>query len=227
MLNPNNNESFHNLNIHPINPLQNVQIENRNEINQIKDNIKNIDEKNNLPIKIKQSIKASLGLNFKKFKNSFSNNISNFSPDKLYFLAINLKSRFEYKNKNKMNIGEYISKYNAQKFELISNNILSKERDINREFIEENNILKNKIDNLSIINNITSEFRKLNMDNQFNYMQETPDFDFNYNKMGIFMILQQNGNYGKIFNKKNKIFTSNKICNEHKRRKELKKKKKI
>ena len=54
MLNPNNNESFHNLNIHPINPLQTVQIENRNEINQIKDNIKNIDEKNNLPIKIKQ-----------------------------------------------------------------------------------------------------------------------------------------------------------------------------
>ena len=226
MLNPNNNESFHNLNIHPINPLQNVQIENRNEINQIKDNIKNIDEKNNLPIKIKQSIKASLGLNFKKFKNSFSNNISNFSPDKLYFLAINLKSRFEYKNKNKMNIGEYISKYNAQKFELISNNILSKERDFKREFIEENNILKNKIDNLSIINNITSEFRKLNMDNPYNYMQENPDFDFNNNKMGIYMLLQQNGNYGKIFNKKNKIFTSNKICNEHKRRKVLKKKEK-
>jgi hypothetical protein len=83
------------------------------------------------------------------------------------------------------------------------------------------------LNNLNIVNNITSELRKINSNNPFNYVQENPEFNFNNNKMGLYSLLQQNGNVGKIFDsKKNKLSTSFKRCNEHQRRRELKKREK-
>ena len=79
------------------------------------------------------------------------------------------------------------------------------------------------------INNITSELKKISVNNPFNYMKENPDFDFNNNKLGIYLLLQQNGKSGKIYvnggeNKENGLSTRFKRCNEHMRRKILKNK---
>ena len=209
----------------PNNPLQNNQDqENKNIVIRINTNLKSFDEKDPQGI-IKQSLNNCLGLNFKKFNNSYSRNTQNSAPEKLYFLSHNLRTNFEKDKKGHFNLDDLISKYNAQKFQQISNNILNQEKDYYKEFIEINGNIG--INNLNIINNISSELRKINANNPFNYMQENPDFDFNNNKMGIYLLLQQNGIYGKIFdNKKNKISTSYKRCNEHQRRKELKKKEK-
>jgi hypothetical protein len=209
----------------PNNPLQNNQEqENKNIVIRINTNLKSFDEKDPQGI-IKQSLNNCLGLNFKKFNNSYSRNTQNSAPEKLYFLSHNLRTNFEKDKKGHFNLDDLISKYNAQKFQQISNNILNQEKDYYKEFIEINGNIG--INNLNIINNISSELRKINANNPFNYMQENPDFDFNNNKMGIYLLLQQNGIYGKIFdNKKNKISTSYKRCNEHQRRKELKKKEK-
>ena len=62
-------------------------------------------------------------------------------------------------------------------------------------------------------------------------MQENPDFDFNNNKLGIYLLLQQDGKSGKIYdngglnkNIDNGLKTKNKRCNEHMRRRMLKNK---
>ena len=174
---------------------------------------------------VKQSLKNCLGLNFNNFNNTYTRNILNFGPEKIYFLTHNLRTNFEKDKKVPSPFDDLISKYNAAKFEQISNNFLSREKDYYKEFVEINGNIG--INNLNNIHNITSELRKINANNPFNYMQENPDFDFNNNKMGLYLLLQQNGNAGKIFDpKKNKISTSYKRCNEHQRRRDLKKKEK-
>ena len=173
---------------------------------------------------IKQSLKNTLGLNFSNFNNNYSRNIHNFGVDKIYILSHNLRSNLE---KNKIpNPNFDFSKINAQKFEQISNNILSREKDIYKQFFEVNGDIG--LNDLNNINNITKELKKINANNPFNYMQENPDFDFNNNKLGIYLLLQQNGKSGKIFenggnnNKDNGLNTRNKRCNEHMRRRMIK-----
>ena len=174
---------------------------------------------------VKQSLKSGLGLNFQNFNNSYVRNIQNFGPEKMYFLAHSLRTNLQNEKKDQFDFNDYISKYNAGKFEQISNNILGREKDYYKEFIEINGNIG--INNFNNIQNITSELRKINANNPFNYMQENPDFDFNNNKMGIYLLLQQKGNFGKIFDsKKEKLSTSYKRCNEHQRRRDLKKKEK-
>ena len=219
---------FQNVNINP--PINNPP--NNAQNSKILDNNKALYEKINKDIKsfnmndpeglIKQSLKNSFGLNFKKFKNNFetNRNTQSLPTEKLYFLSHNLLSNFE-KNKKEISNEDFLSKYNnAPKFEQVSYNILMREKDYYKDFIEVNG--KIGINDLNIVNNISSELRKANANNPFNYNQDNPDFDFNNNKMGIYLLLQLDGNSGKFF-KKNQLSTSNKRCYEHKRRKELKK----
>ena len=152
---------------------------------------------------VKQPLKNTLGLNFKNFNKSYtSRNIHNFGPEKIYFLTHNLRTNVEKKKKVQSNFEDYISKYNAAKFEQISSDFLSHEKDYYKEFVETNGNIG--LNNLNNINNITSELKKINANNPFNYIQENPDFDFNSNKMGIYLLLQQNGNTAKIFDSKKK-----------------------
>ena len=220
-----NNQSLFNIPQNNI-PQQNNNKEEENKLIAMKINndINSIDVKNPQGL-VKQSVKNALGLNFKNFNNSYARNVQISDPSKTYFLTHNLRTNLEKDKKDQLNTYEFLSKYNAQKFEQISNQFLSKEKDYYQQFIELNG--KIGIDNLNNINNITSELRKINANSAYNYMQENPDFDFNNNKMGIYLLLQQNGNSGKIFdNKKNKLPTSFKRCNEHQRRKEIRKKEK-
>ena len=174
---------------------------------------------------MKQSLKNALGLNFNNFKNNYSKNLHNLGVDKIYILSHNLRSNIE---KNKVPQPNFdFSKFNARKFEQISNNILNKEKDFYKQFIEINGDIE--LNNLNNIDNITSELKKINADNPFNYMQENSDFDFNNNKLGIYLLLQQNGKSGKIFenggeNKDNGLATKSKRCNEHLRRRMIKNK---
>lgn len=218
--------NLQNLQNQPNNNIQNNQDqENKNIVSKINTNLKSFDENDPQGI-IKQNLNNCLGLNFKKFNNSYSRNTQNSAPEKLYFLSHNLRTNFEKEKKEPLNLDDIISKYNAQKFQQVSNNIMAHEKDYYREFIEINGNIGINI--LNVVNNISSELRKINSNNPFNYMQENPDFDFNNNKMGIYMLLQQNGINGKIFdNKKKKLSTTSyKRCNEHQRRRELKKKEK-
>ena len=113
----------------PNNPLQNNQDqENKNIVIRINTNLKSFDEKDPQGI-IKQSLNNCLGLNFKKFNNSYSRNTQNSAPEKLYFLSHNLRTNFEKDKKGHFNLDDLISKYNAQKFQQISNNILNQEKD--------------------------------------------------------------------------------------------------
>ena len=177
---------------------------------------------------IKQSLKDTLGLNFTNFNNSYSRNLHNFSVDKIYILSHNLRTNIE---KNKIPQPNFdFSRINARKFEQISNNILGQEKDYYKQLIENNGEFG--LNDLNNINNITKELKKINANNPFNYMQENPDFDFNNNKLGIYLLLQQDGKSGKISengglinNNKNKgINTKDKRCNEHMRRRMLKNK---
>ena len=175
---------------------------------------------------INQSLKNAVGLNFKKFNNSYSENLHNLNVDKIYLLSHNLRSNID---KNKIPQQNFdISRFKAPKFEQISNNILNKEKDLYREFVEKNGDIE--LNNLNNINNITFELKKINANTPFNYMQENPDFDFNNNKLGIYLLLQQNGKSGRIFengeNNDNGLATKYKRCNEHMRRRMLKNKEK-
>ena len=245
MLNQSNINNFQNLNNNPINIAQKIK-EQKNENINIQLNSKlNILKKNTFPDLEKQSVKKRLNLNFQKFKQSFSQNTKNLSPEKLYFLSVNKNSDFENKNKDQPYEGDFFSKLIMPKFEQFSNYILSKERNIYKEFIEETgNIKKNDLNKINIlsrskldyVSNISHELRKIYENNPFNYIQENPEFDFNNNKMGIYCLLQQNGinNNNKIdedkrnkYNKnKKKLKFNNKRCNEHQRRKDLKNKEK-
>jgi len=219
---PNNNQpSF--------NPPQNNPPQNSNEEEKKKTYALNINSKlDSFDFKnphglIKQTIKNTLGLNFKNFNNSYARNVQVSDPTKTYFLTHNLRTNLEKDQTSRIKVDDLLPKYNAQKFEQISNNFLSREKDYYQRFVEINGNIS--MSNLSNINNITSELRKINANSAYNYMQENPDFDFDNNKMGIYLLLQQNGNSGKNFDEKyNKLYTYNKRCNEHQRRKELKKK---
>ncbi len=202
-----------------------IEEEYKNISSRINENINSLDVENPKGI-IKQSEKNTLGLYFNNFKNP-SQNAKNFGPDKIYILSRNLRTNLDKNNIHPQNFD--FSKFNARKFEQISNNILSKEKDFYKEFIEINGDLE--LNNLNNINNITSEIKKINANNPYNYMQDNSDFDFNNNKLGIYFLLQQNGKSGKIFenggeNKDNGLATKNKRCNEHMRRRMLKNKNK-
>ena len=205
---------------------RNIDEEFKNLTSRINNQLKSFEFENPKGI-IKQSLKNTLGLNFSNFNNTYSRNIHNFGVDKIYILSHNLRSNLE---KNKIPQQNFdFSKINAQKFEQISNNILSREKDIYKQFIEVNGDIG--LNDLNNINNITKELKKINANNPFNYMQENPDFDFDNNKLGIYLLLQQNGKSGKIFenggnNKDNGLKTKNKRCNEHMRRRMIKKKEK-
>ena len=215
---------FQNNNIQ--NQRNSVEEEYKNLSSQINKQIKSFDIKNPKGI-IKQSMKNALGLNFNKFNNSYSRNLNNLGIDKIYLLAHNLRSNIEKNNDSQQNFD--FSKLNARKFEQISNNILGREKDYFKEFIEINGDIE--LSDMNKINNITSELKKISVNNPFNYMKENPDFDFNNNKLGIYLLLQQNGKSGKIYvnggeNKENGLSTRFKRCNEHMRRKILKNKEK-
>ena len=218
-----------------MNFLQNNNIQNqrnpdieeyKNLSSQINKQLNSFDVQNPKGI-IKQSVKNALGLNFDKFNNSYSRNLNNLGINKIYVLSHRLRSNIE---KNKVPQQNYdFSKLNAQKFEQISNNILGREKDYYKEFIEINGDIE--LNDMNKINNLTSELKKINANNPFNYMKENPDFDFNNNKLGIYLLLQQDGKSGKIYekggeNKENNLVTRNKRCNEHMRRKMLKNKEK-
>ena len=215
---------FQNNNIQ--NQRNSIEEEYKNLTSQINKQIKSFDVKNPKGI-IKQSMKNALGLNFNKFHNSYSRNLNNLGIDKIYLLAHNLRSNIEKNNDSQQNFD--FSKLNARKFEQISNNILGREKDYYKEFIEINGDIE--LNDMNKINNITSELKKISVNNPFNYMKENPDFDFNNNKLGIYLLLQQNGKSGKIYvnggeNKENGLSTRFKRCNEHMRRKILKNKEK-
>ena len=215
---------FQNNNIQ--NQRNSIEEEYKNLTSQINKQIKSFDVKNPEGI-IKQSMKNALGLNFNKFNNSYSRNLNNLGIDKIYLLAHNLRSNIEKNNDSQQNFD--FSKLNARKFEQISNNILGREKDYFKEFIEINGDIE--LSDMNKINNITSELKKISVNNPFNYMKENPDFDFNNNKLGIYLLLQQNGKSGKIYvnggeNKENGLSTRFKRCNEHMRRKILKNKEK-
>ena len=215
---------FQNNNIQ--NQRNSIEEEYKNLTSQINKQIKSFDVKNPKGI-IKQSMKNALGLNFNKFNNSYSRNLNNLGIDKIYLLAHNLRSNIEKNNDSQQNFD--FSKLNARKFEQISNNILGREKDYFKEFIEINGDIE--LSDMNKINNITSELKKISVNNPFNYMKENPDFDFNNNKLGIYLLLQQNGKSGKIYvnggeNKENGLSTRFKRCNEHMRRKILKNKEK-
>ena len=222
MFNPNSSNPL-NINNPQNNPVPNIQDqENQAMISKINLNLNSFDMRNPKGL-IKQNVKNDIGLNFKIIGNNFSRNIQQPGPEKIYFLSHNLRSEFEKKNKNELKFEDYLPKFNAQKFEQITNNILKREKDFYKDFVEINGNFG--INDLNIVNNISSELRKINANNPFNYMQDNPDFDFNNNKMGIYSLLQQKGIYGKIFdNKNNKLSSSFKRCNMHQRRKELKNK---
>ena len=205
------------------NPVPNIQDqENQNILSKINRNLNSFDMRNPKGL-IKQNLKNDMGLNFKMMGNTFSRNSQQTAPEKLYFLSHNLLSEIEKKNKQEFKYEDFSPKFNAQKFEQITNKILKREKDFYKDFVEINGNFE--INDLNIVNNITSELRKINANNAFNYMQDNPEFDFNNNKMGIYLLLQQNGISGKIFdNKKNKLSSSYKRCNHHQRRKELKNK---
>ena len=204
------------------NPLPNIQEQqNQNILSKINNNLNSFDMRNPKGL-IKQNVKNDMGLNFKFVGNNFSRNSQQVPIDKIYFLSHNLLSDIEKKNKDELKFEDYFSKFNAQKFEQVTNNILKREKDFYKDFVEINGNFE--INDLNIVNNITSELRKMNANNPFNYMQENPDFDFNSNKMGIFLLLQLDGNSGKIFDNKKKLSSSFKRCNMHQRRKELKNK---
>ena len=176
-----------------------------------------------------QSLKNTIGLDFNKFKNSYSKNLHDLSLDKIYILSHNLRSNLEKNNIPQPNFD--FSKLNAPKFEQISNNILSKEKDYYKQLMDVNDDIE--LNNLDNINNITSELKKINENNPYNYMQENSDFEFNNNKLGIYFLLQQDGKTGKIYenggenNINNKRFyTKERRCNEHIRRRMLKNKEK-
>ena len=100
---------------------------------------------------VNQSLKNAVGLNFKKFNNSYSENLHNLNVDKIYLLSHNLRSNID---KNKIPQQNFdISRFKAPKFEQISNNILNKEKDLYREFVEKNGDIE--LNNLNNINNIT------------------------------------------------------------------------
>ena len=206
-------------------PQLNAQDEkNQNLAKQINTQLNSFDLNNPKGL-VKQTLKDCLGLNFKNFNNTYARNNHNFGPEKIYFLSHNLRTNFEKDKIIKSDFDEFASKYNAPKFDQISNNFLSREKDYYKEFVEINGNIG--INNLNNVHNITSELRKINANNPFNYMQENPDFDFNNNRMGLFLLLQQNGNTGKIFDsQKSKLSTSYKRCNEHRRRREMKRKEK-
>lgn len=212
-----------------INPQQNNPPQNNNEEEEkkrlalkINNQLNTFDFKNPQGL-IKQTLKNTLGLNFKNFNNSYARNVQVSDPAKTYFLTHNLRTNLEKDQTERIKVDDLLPKYNAQKFEQISNNYLNREKDYYQRFVEINGNIS--MSNISNINNITSELRKINANNAYNYMQENPDFDFDNNKMGIYLLLQQNGNSGKIFDTKyNKLSTSDKRCNEHQRRKELKRK---
>jgi hypothetical protein len=167
-----------------------IEEEYKNISSRINENINSLDVENPKGI-IKQSEKNTLGLYFNNFKNP-SQNAKNFGPDKIYILSRNLRTNLDKNNIHPQNFD--FSKFNARKFEQISNNILSKEKDFYKEFIEINGDLE--LNNLNNINNITSEIKKINANNPYNYMQDNSDFDFNNNKLGIYFLLQQNGKSG-------------------------------
>ena len=203
----------------PTQPQKNLEEEYKILSSKINTQMKAFDQDNPKGL-VKQSLKNILGLNFNNFNNPYSRNLQNFSIDKIYVLSHNLRSNIEKNKIVQPNID--ISKYNVPKFEQISNNILGREKDYYKKFIEVNgNIGLNDLNN---INNITSELKKISENNPFNYMQENPDFDFNNNKLGIYLLLQLDGKSGKIFNNNKNIglSTKDKRCNEHMRRKMLK-----
>ena len=191
----------------------------------INNQIKSFDSENPKGL-MKQSLKDVLGINFTNFNNSYSRNLHNFSLDKIYFLSHNLRANIEKDKIPQPNFD--ISKIN-RRFEQISNNILGQEKDYYKQIIENNGDIG--LNDLNNINNITNELKKINANNPLNYMQENPDFDFNNNKLGIYLLLQQDGKSGKIYdngglnkNKDNGLNTKNKRCNEHMRRRMLKNK---
>ena len=210
-----------NLNIQPNNPAQTTEDkENKIIIETINNNLNSIDMINPKGL-IKQNVKNDLGLNFKIFGNTFLRETQISPPEKIYFLSHNLRSNFEKKPKEEIKVENISSKYKAQNFEQISNNLLNKEKDFYRDFIDLNGNIG--INDINVDNNISSQLRATNANHPYNYMQENSEFDINNNKMGIFLLLQQDGNSAKISNKnKNKISTSLKRCYEHQRRKTLK-----
>ena len=159
-----------NLNITPINIAQNIkQQKNENIDIQLNSHLKKL-KINNFLNSENQSIKKRLNLNFQKFKQSFSQNTKYLSPEKLYFLSVNKNSDFEEKNKNQPYDDDFRPKLNIPKFEQYSNYILSKERNIYKEFVEENGNIKrndlNKINNLNkskldFVSNISNQLRKI------------------------------------------------------------------
>ena len=122
---------------------------------------------------VKQSLKNCLGLNFNNFNNTYTRNILNFGPEKIYFLTHNLRTNFEKDKKVPSPFDDLISKYNAAKFEQISNNFLSREKDYYKEFVEINGNIG--INNLNNIHNITSELRKINANN-LRFIKPSSDF---------------------------------------------------
>ena len=205
------------------NPNLNVKGEDNQEIiSKINKSLKSIDFINPKGL-IKQNVKNELGLNFKIFGNTFSRNIQVSPPENIYFLSHNLRSGLEKGQKEQIT-EDFYSKYNVQKFEQLSRNLLNREKDFYREFVDLNGNIG--INELNLENNLASKLRKTYTNTPFNYMQENSEFDINNNKMGIFLLLNQNPHFiPKSEKGKNKllIYTSFKRCNEHQRRRALKK----
>ena len=151
MFNPNSSNPL-NINNPQNNPVPNIQDqENQAMISKINLNLNSFDMRNPKGL-IKQNVKNDIGLNFKIIGNNFSRNIQQPGPEKIYFLSHNLRSEFEKKNKNELKFEDYLPKFNAQKFEQITNNILKREKDFYKDFVEINGNFG--INDLNIVNNI-------------------------------------------------------------------------
>ena len=144
-----------NLNIQPNNPAQTTEDkENKIIIETINNNLNSIDMINPKGL-IKQNVKNDLGLNFKIFGNTFLRETQISPPEKIYFLSHNLRSNFEKKPKEEIKVENISSKYKAQNFEQISNNLLNKEKDFYRDFIDLNGNIG--INDINVDNNISSQ----------------------------------------------------------------------
>ena len=150
--------------------------------------LNNFDFKNTKGL-IKQSLKDTLGLNFRKI-NAKIFNTSNYninSIEKLYFLSKNLRDDLENSSQNNQNnINEYLTRtgYNPQKLDRVISNVMSHEKDYYTNFSQLSGNLNN--------NNNSNELKKSNLNSPFNYNQENSNFEITMNKLGIFSLLQKN-----------------------------------
>ena len=222
--------SLPNLINQPILPIQNILFNNNNNLSMNlnnhlqKLNISNINsiDNNKAQKLIKIPLKISTGLNFNKFKSlSLSQNTCNFRNQFLYFLSHNKNSIFEDKKPDEQNLeNNFLPKNESENFEEISNIFLGQEIDFYKEFEEQfGKIRAKKIKNYKIKNklNIINKKENKNQSIDYNYIPESSILDFNNSKIGIYLLMQQNG-------KNNKNSKCTKRCIGHQRRKQMKKK---